>query len=76
MIAMLSGTSAGSPTELRTMNAPRRSIVTSWKILIGGSTLTAGDYFYTEPGEVHDVLAIEDSVIYVASEKPVTVLDK
>jgi hypothetical protein len=25
---------------------------------------------------VHDVLAIEDSVIYVASEKPVTVLDK
>jgi len=51
-------------------------LVISGKILIGGSTLTAGDYFYTEPGEVHDVLAIEDSVIYVASEKPVTVLDK
>jgi ABC-type transport system substrate-binding protein len=38
--------------------------------------LTAGDYIYTEAGEVHDLLAIEDSVIYVSSEKPVTVLDK
>src|SRR5687768_5908696 len=37
MIEMLSGTSAGSPTVLRTMNSPRRSIFASTEILIGGS---------------------------------------
>ena len=46
------------------------------KIHIGGSTLGPGDYIYTEAGEVHDLHALEDSVIYVSSEKPVTILEK
>jgi hypothetical protein len=37
MIETLSGTSAGSPTERRTMNSPRRSTVASTEIFIGGS---------------------------------------
>src|SRR6267143_3065972 len=41
MIETLSGTSAGSPTELITMNSPRRSIFTSTEIFIGGSNGTA-----------------------------------
>src|SRR5438067_9310935 len=37
MIEMLSGTSAGWPTDLKTMNLPRRSIFASWEIFNGGS---------------------------------------
>src|SRR6266540_868625 len=38
MIETLSGISAGSPTERKTMNSPRRSIFASSEIFIGGST--------------------------------------
>ena len=41
MIETLSGTSAGSPTELMTMNFPRRSIFSTTEILIGGSSGTS-----------------------------------
>src|SRR2546427_2395708 len=41
MIETLSGTSAGSPTELKTMNSPRRSIFACMEILIGGSIGTS-----------------------------------
>src|SRR2546426_11501394 len=41
MIETLSGTSAGSPTELMTMNFPRRSIFASMEIFIGGSNGTS-----------------------------------
>src|SRR6266545_8309070 len=37
MIETLSGTSAGSATELKMMNSPRRSIFASSEIFIGGS---------------------------------------
>ena len=43
------------------------------RIVIGGETLVAGDYFYTEAGEEHDLLAMEDSIIYVSSDRPVTI---
>jgi hypothetical protein len=41
MIEMLSGTSAGWPTELKTMNSPRRSIFASIEIFIGGFIATS-----------------------------------
>lgn len=47
--------------------------VISGKILLGGATLGPGDYSYTDAGEEHDLLALEDSVIYVSSDKPITV---
>src|SRR5687767_13139217 len=37
MIAMVSGISAGSPSDLMTMNLPRRSILASTVTFIGGS---------------------------------------
>jgi len=37
MIETLSGRSAGSPIELKTMNSPRRAIFASSDIFIGGS---------------------------------------
>jgi quercetin dioxygenase-like cupin family protein len=46
-------------------------LVLSGKIEIGGFVLGAGDYLFTDAGEEHDLVAIEDSVIYVASERPV-----
>ena len=41
MIEMLSGISAGSLTELKTMNLPRRSIFVSAESFIGGSIGTS-----------------------------------
>ncbi len=37
---------------------------------IAGVKLETGDYLYTEPGEVHGVIAICDSIIFVSSQKP------
>ena len=63
---------AGSHGPRHRHEAGEDVLVISGKILIGGATLTAGDYIYTEAGEEHDLLALEDSVIYVSSEKPVS----
>ncbi|MEO8626893.1 MAG: cupin domain-containing protein [Betaproteobacteria bacterium] len=51
-------------------------LVISGQVVIDGATLNAGDYCYTEAGETHELKAIEDSVIYVSSQKPVTVLSE
>jgi len=67
---------AGSHGPSHRHEAGEDVLVISGKIQIGGSTLSPGDYIYTEAGEVHDLHALEDSVIYVSSEKPVTILDK
>jgi quercetin dioxygenase-like cupin family protein len=37
--------------------------------------MSAGDYLYTEAGEEHDLVALEDSVIYASTARPVTVLE-
>jgi quercetin dioxygenase-like cupin family protein len=67
---------AGSHGPRHRHEAGEDVLVISGKILIGGATLTAGDYIYTEAGEEHDLLALEDSVIYVSSEKPVSITAK
>jgi quercetin dioxygenase-like cupin family protein len=40
---------------------------------IGGHVLGAGDYLYTEAGEEHALLALEDSVIYASTERPIQI---
>ncbi len=51
-------------------------LVLSGKVAIGGQTLGPGDYLYTEAGEEHDLVALEDSVIYASTNKPVEILEK
>lgn len=51
-------------------------LVLSGRIRIGGHDLGPGDYLRTEAGEEHDVVALEDSMFYVSSVKPVHVTEK
>jgi quercetin dioxygenase-like cupin family protein len=44
-------------------------VVISGAVLIGGNTLREGDYLFTPPGEEHDVVAVSDAIIFVASQK-------
>lgn len=43
-------------------------LVIAGTVRIGGVELSTGDYLFTEPGEEHDVQALTDAVIYVASQ--------
>jgi quercetin dioxygenase-like cupin family protein len=49
--------------------------VLSGKVAIAGETLAAGDYSFTEAGEEHDLMALEDSVIFVTSDKAIVVTE-
>jgi len=66
---------AGVRVKRHLHNAGEDVLVLSGRVIIGGHSLAAGDYLYTEAGEEHDVVAVEDSVFYVASEKPITVTE-
>ena len=50
-------------------------VVLSGTVLIGGVEMGAGDYLFTQPGEEHDVVAVTDAVIFVSSQKSVTVVE-
>jgi quercetin dioxygenase-like cupin family protein len=45
-------------------------VVLSGVVTIGGVTMSEGDYLFTIAGEVHDVVARSDAVIFVSSQKP------
>ena len=51
-------------------------LVLSGKVRLAGEVLGPGDYMYTETGEEHFLEAIEDSVVYASTPKPVTILEK
>ena len=51
-------------------------LVLSGKIRLAGEVLGPGDYVYTEPGEEHFLEAIEDSVVFASTPKPVTIIEK
>jgi quercetin dioxygenase-like cupin family protein len=51
-------------------------LVIKGSVIISGVTLRENDYLFTEPGECHDVQAIEDSLIYVASQKATPIVEK
>ena len=50
-------------------------VVLSGSVLIGGVELGEGDYLFTQPGEEHDVVGLTDAVIFVSSQKTVTVVE-
>jgi quercetin dioxygenase-like cupin family protein len=51
-------------------------LVLSGKIRLAAEVLGPGDYMYTEPGEEHFLEAIEDSVIFASTPKPVVITEK
>jgi len=65
---------AGTSAPAHRHEAAEHVLVLTGKITIGGQVLAAGDYLYTEAGESHDLVAIEDSTFFVSSERPVHVL--
>ena len=66
---------AGTRAKRHRHGAGEDVLVISGRIRLGGHDLGPGDYLYTEAGEEHDVVALEDAVFYVASEKPVTITE-
>jgi quercetin dioxygenase-like cupin family protein len=50
-------------------------VVLSGTVLIGGVELSEGDYLFTQSGEEHDVVALTDAIIFVSSQKSVTVVE-
>ena len=50
-------------------------VVLAGTVSIGGVELGEGDYLFTQPGEEHDVVALTDAVIFVSSQKKVTVVE-
>ena len=42
---------------------------------VGGHVLSAGDYLYTEAGEIHALVALEDSVIFASTERAIRVIE-
>jgi quercetin dioxygenase-like cupin family protein len=67
---------AGARAPMHKHRAAEHAYVISGKVQIAGQVLTAGDYLYTEAGEAHDLVALEDSVLFASSELPVEVLEE
>ena len=67
---------AGSRSPRHTHAAGEDVLVLSGKVRLAGEILVAGDYMYTEPGEEHYLEALEDSVIYASTPRPVTIIEK
>jgi quercetin dioxygenase-like cupin family protein len=67
---------AGARGPRHTHSAGEDILVLSGKVRLAGEILEAGDYMYTEPGEDHYLEALEDSVIFASTAKPVTMLEK
>lgn len=85
--ALLRTTSEQGPTYIVRLKAGARGfphkhragedvLVLSGKVRLAGEVLGPGDYMFTEPGEEHFLEAIEDSVIYASTPKPVQILEK
>ena len=51
-------------------------LVLSGKVCLAGEVLGPGDYMFTEIGEEHFLEAIEDSVIFATTPKPVVITEK
>jgi quercetin dioxygenase-like cupin family protein len=67
---------AGARGPLHTHEAGEHAYVVSGKVDISGQILGAGDYLYTEPGEEHALIALEDSVLFASTERPIRVIEK
>lgn len=67
---------AGSRGPRHTHAAGEDVLVLSGKIRLAGEILGPGDYMYAEPGEEHFLEALEDSVIYASTPRPITITQK
>ena len=65
---------AGARGPRHTHGAGEHAYVISGKVDIGGHVLGPGDYLYTEAGEEHALVALEDSVLFASTERPIKVL--
>jgi quercetin dioxygenase-like cupin family protein len=45
------------------------------RAVIGGVTVTAGDYLWTEPGGTHDLVAETDTLLFASSPNGVRVIE-
>ena len=64
----------GARVPRHTHHGTEEVVVLSGQVRIGGETLDAGDYLFTEPGSEHDVVAVTDAVIFVSSQKATPVV--
>lgn len=60
---------AGSRFPRHAHQGTEEVLVLEGRVSLGGVEMDAGDYLYTEPGEEHDVVALTDALIFVASQK-------
>lgn len=67
---------AGARGPRHSHGAGEHAYVISGKVDIDGQILGPGDYMYTEAGEEHALVAVEDSVIFASTEKPIRVLQQ
>jgi quercetin dioxygenase-like cupin family protein len=67
--------SEGSRFPRHTHHGTEEVVVLSGSVEIDGLELEAGDYLFTSAGEEHDVVALEDAMIFVSSEKSTPVIE-
>ena len=64
---------AGARGPRHTHGAGEHAYVLEGRVDIGGHVLGPGDYLYTEAGEEHALVALEDSVLFATTERPIIV---
>lgn len=67
---------AGAKSPRHRHEASEDVLVLSGRITLGGVELGPRDYAWTAAGEEHDLIAVEDSVVYVASERPIHAVEE
>ena len=66
---------AGARGPMHTHEGAEHAYVLSGKVDVGGNVLSAGDYLYTEAGEIHALVALEDSVVFASTERAIRVIE-
>lgn len=66
---------AGARVPRHVHEGSEEVLVLQGQVRIGGAELDEGDYLYTEAGEEHDVAAVTDAMIFVSSQKRISVVE-
>ena len=65
----------GSRVPRHAHHGTEEVLVLEGTVTLDGVEMGPGDYLYTTPGEEHDVVAVTNAIIFVSSEKAVTVVE-
>ena len=65
----------GVPLNVVQQNFGHASLNMTTLYTTQGNVLSAGDYLYTEAGEIHALVALEDSVIFASTERAIRVIE-